>query len=171
MKIFTRPKKRGSILDIAFIIFIIFATALIIFVTKSFYNEVSDSLVGNEGIFEGNNESKEIINNGTNTINSYNWLFVLIFILFIIVISILAYNQEISSAAIGIVIFIVLILAVVASIMGSIFQDITEDDSFSNATSTYEAPTHLMTNFGKYILIGGIVIIVVMYISYRRQQV
>jgi len=160
--------KKGSMLDIFYIIFILFAIILVVFVTKNFFTDFIDSAVSDEGVFEDNNASKDIMDNGTKTLNSFNWMFVLIFILLITVTAIIAYNLNVSGGTIALAIFILIIAVVVAGMLSNFFQDLSDDEEFTNATETYTAPTHMMNNFSKYIFFGGLIIIVVMYLSFKK---
>ena len=160
--------RKGSILDIMLVIFIIVGSVFVLFAVKKPFTDIRDQLTEPGGEFVNDTASQEILASGEGALGSFNWMIPLFLILLTVVVCIMAYMLPVNTGTFVIGIFLVLIFVVIAGMLGSSFQDFRSDADYDNATATYPAVDFVMSNFGKIIFVIGALVLVVMYVSYSR---
>lgn len=154
--------RRGSIIDWFFIIVILFATVIMIFVMQLI---VSNAAINK--VFTDNNV-QEYTEGGKNALLNMDSLFMFVIIglsIFVLVSSALVYNHP---AMFFFSLFFLVIAVVFAAIMANSFYDMSTDTYFNEFRATYPKIVFLMENMPMYIAFMGIMALVAGFVGYRR---
>lgn len=154
--------KKGSVLDLGFIVIILFVTAIVMFVMHFVFNQLHDATI-DDGTFENDNKSKDIMNTGKNLMDSWDYMFVFIMIGLLIMAGVTVFALKTHPIFYVGAFLIIAVMIIVAGILADSFTEFKTDDAFTNETATYVSASYVMGNFPTYILIIGGVIALMLY--------
>jgi hypothetical protein len=143
----------------------LFLFGLFMFVGHKIFNEINDDLQDN--FFEDSPESKEIMRNGSNLINGFDMLFIMVLVLIMIglIVSVYFIDSHPIFFAVSLVIFLAVLT--IGAVLSDVFNDISSNAIFANETATYPMTVFVFNNFPLVILIMGAIVTIMLFAKAR----
>lgn len=148
-------------LDILFIIVVLFVLSFSIYLSTNLYFSVASSLNQSDSI---GNTSKSIINNyGGKMTNIFDNTFVFVFIGLILAVGVGAFLIRSHPAFFFISLGLLVLFVMLGTIFSNLYGSVSSSSAFSPYVSSYVKMDYIMTHLPMLIVIAGILIMIVMY--------
>lgn len=162
-----RKDKSGQVLTnvpmtFLLVIVVLFVIGITVFFVHNFFTEFND-VATDIGVFQGYNESNEVLANGQNVINGFDFLFVMIFVFFAIMLVITGFLLTSRPIFFFIMLFVLIIMLVVGGLLGDIFGDFTSDPILANETATFSNTAFIFDNYVLFILMALFMAVIVFF--------
>tara|TARA_R100000656_G_scaffold14937_1_gene14652 strand:- start:3622 stop:4128 length:507 start_codon:yes stop_codon:yes gene_type:complete len=162
--------KKGDVGDFVIFLAIIFLSGVSIYAGAQVWNDVStrmDQLEVTQLPPDVQVNNSEVINDVTRTIHMFDWLYMIFFFLFYLVLlgSVFYLDTQPGYFIFAIILFLVVIFVGMA--LADAFTDISEDDSLQYSYDNFPITRHLMTNLPYYLMGMAMIFLLVLFASRR----
>lgn len=154
-----RYKKKGSIQDVPYLLVILFALAISIFVGAKVWLEIDDSSLG-----DSQEKSSEIMSGFThNVLPTWDYWMLIVFSLGTVVTAILAFLIRTHPAFFPASMIFLGIIVFVAYFISVAWGEFSEEDAFAEEMDRYPITNFIASNFAILTLLMGAIILIAMY--------
>lgn len=165
---FQNIKKKGSVLDIIFIMILLFVTGITIVAGYTIYHKYSESIVT---MPEFNTSRQQNITATANiTLNSFDYLFVFIMVGLLIMVIISSFQIQTHPIFFFISIFLLIIAILLSSSLANIYESIIGEADFAAAGSQYVVMGYVFQHFPTVILIIGAILFIILFAKSRMEE-
>jgi|TARA_Y100000034_G_scaffold104223_1_gene130596 hypothetical protein len=160
-----KMNKRGGILDLFVLVFVVFAFALIAIIGSRVFENARANLENNTQI-SSTNASMEILYSTEDRYNNlFDGLVITIFVLLLVGVGVGAYFSNTHPAMFFISIFVLLFVLVITAVFANTFDTMADQDSLTTAVEEFTFTSFLFDN---YLLMIGVAAIIIMVLLYTR---
>lgn len=165
---YRKMDKKGVISDFPFIVVMLFVMGIIILFTHNIYTELNDS-IDQSGVFDGSNTSQEILVNGQTTINGFDFIFVMVFVLLGLGLLVSAFLLDTHPIFFFIILIMMVFLVIVVALLTNTFEDVSGDAALANSTATFPMTTYMVSHFPVFAVIIIFMSAIVFYGKLRNR--
>ena len=160
--------KKGSGMDIIYILSFLFTFAIVTIVAITFYNGYTDSIADTDVFDNAANEQVEA--QAVATLHAWDYLFVFILIGLTITTLMGGFMLRTHPAFFWISLLLLIIAKVLGAVLGNVFGAVTSTASFGNASAQLNIIPFFMNHLPLMILLVGSVILVILYAKNKMME-
>jgi hypothetical protein len=160
--------KKGSGLDIIYILAFLFTFAIITIVAFTFYSGYTDSIADNP-LFD-NEVNEQVESQAVATLHAWDYLFVFIMIGLTITTLMGGFMLRTHPAFFWISLLLLIIAIVIAAILGNVFGSVTSTAAFSSAAGELSVIPFIMNHLPLMILLIGGIILVILFAKNKMME-
>lgn len=153
--------RKGSIVDVLFIVVMMFVLALVFLLATSMYTNINNSLQSSDTISDN---SKTILSNfNTKFPKVLDNAFVFILAGLILAVLIGGFLIRDHPAFFFVAMFMLIFFVALSAIFANVYHDVANSEAFSASAANYPKMQHIMNNFPVYAAVFGGLIIIILY--------
>jgi len=158
--------KQGSILDIAYILTMLFVFAFVTILMFNIYNAYKEDVAGNEAF--NNTVNLQVEASATNTLQILDYVYVFFLVGFILLSIVSSFAIRSHPLFFFISLFMLIITVIIGSSLSNVYQDITTDTELSD--ETYTVIPFIMNHLPTFILMIGAILVIVLYAKSKWEE-
>lgn len=160
--------KKGSGMDIIYILAFLFTFAIVTIVAFTFYAGYTDSIADNPNFDNAINDQVE--EQAIATLHAWDYLFVFIMVGLTITTLLGGFMLRTHPAFFWISLLLLIIAIIIAAVLGNVFGSVTSTSSFSTAAGELSVIPFFMNHLPLMILLIGGIILVILFAKNKMME-
>jgi hypothetical protein len=156
---------KGSILDVLYILVIVFVLAIIVMVGNTFLVDVYENVNETEAI------NSSHVQSGIEAVRSFDVVMPFVLIGLLASVAVMAFLIPTHPVLIIPVLFAIILIVVVAAQFTNMYDTIATNDQLIDEANQMTMTTHIMNNLPLIATVCGAVVIIAMFMISRRPEV